>query len=131
MDAGASPPLYLYAPGTVMKAEGVDDLSRSAARACRASESTAALRRIVTSEAERLGEPISLDLFATADNTLVQRFFAPYPEPLAESADALAQPDWGPAHTVASTTENVHRPSRLGASWGRSWPKRAPTASVA
>ena len=78
-----------------MKAEGVDDLSRSAARACRASESTAALRRIVTSEAERLGEPISLDLFATADNALVPRFFAPYPEPLAEGADALAQPDWG------------------------------------
>ena len=47
------------------------------------------------SEVERLGDPISLDLFATADNTLVPRFFALYPEPLAEGADALAQPDWG------------------------------------
>ena len=73
----------------------MDDLSRSAARARRASESTAALRRIVASEAERLGEPIWLDLFATADNTFVPRFFALYPEPLAEGADALAQPDWG------------------------------------
>ena len=55
----------------------------------------AALQRIVASEAERLGEPISLDLFATADNTLVPRFFALFPEPLVEGADALAQPDWG------------------------------------
>jgi hypothetical protein len=75
---------------------GRDDLSRSAARARRASESMAALRRIVTSEAEEhLGEAISLDLFATADNTLVPRFFALYTEPLAEGADALSQLDWG------------------------------------
>jgi hypothetical protein len=80
MDVGAVPPLYLHVPGVVMKAEGVDDLSCSAARSRRASESTAALSRIVTSEAEeRLGESISLDLFATADNTLVPRFFAFYP----------------------------------------------------
>jgi hypothetical protein len=60
-----------------MKVEGVDDLSSTAAQARRASESTAALRRIVTSEAEeRLDEPISQDLFATAVNTLVKRFFA-------------------------------------------------------
>jgi hypothetical protein len=53
------------------------------------------LRTIVTAEAVRLGAPISLDLFATADNTLVPRFFARHPEPLAEAADALGQPDWG------------------------------------
>jgi hypothetical protein len=82
MDDGAAPPLYLHVPGIVMKAEGVDDFSRSAAWARRAPESTAALRQIVRSEAEeRLGEAISLDLFArsTAGNTL-QRFFALYPE---------------------------------------------------
>ena len=95
MDVGAAPPLYLHVPGVVMKAEGVDDLSRSAARALRASESTVALRQIVSAEAERLGALISLDLFATADNTLVPRFFARYPEPLAEGTDALAQLDWG------------------------------------
>jgi hypothetical protein len=95
MNVGAAPPLYLHVPGVVMKAEGVDDLSRSAARARRASESTAVLRQIVSAEAERLGDLISLDLFATADNTLVPRFFARYPEPLAEGADALAQLDWG------------------------------------
>jgi hypothetical protein len=79
-----------------MKADGVDDLSRAVARFIRASESTRALRDIVAAEAERwLGAPLSLDLFATADNALVPRFFARFPEPLAEGIDALAQPDWG------------------------------------
>jgi hypothetical protein len=91
----AAPPLYLHVPRVAMNAEGVDDLSRSAARARRASESTVALRQILSAEAEHLGDLISLDLFATADITLVQRFFARYPEPLAEGANALAQLDWG------------------------------------
>ena len=100
LDLRAMPPLYLHAPGAVLKAEGVDNLSRSreTARARRASESLPALRRVVMAEAtRRLGSliPISLDLFATADNTLVPRFFAHHQEPLAEGADALAQPDWG------------------------------------
>ena len=46
----------------------------------------------------RLGSPISLDLSVTADNTLVPRFFARHPEPLAEGAegaDSPTQPDWG------------------------------------
>jgi hypothetical protein len=96
MDVGASPPHYLHAPGIVMKAEGVDDLSRAVARSIRASASTPALREKVAAEAERwLGAPLSLDLFATADNALVPRFFARFPEPLAGGFDALAQPDWG------------------------------------
>jgi hypothetical protein len=96
MDVGASPPHYLHAPDTVMKAEGVDDLSRAVARSIRASASTPALREKVAAEAERwLGAPLSLDLFATADNALVPRFFSRFPEPLAEGIDALAQPDWG------------------------------------
>jgi hypothetical protein len=103
MDVSASPPHYLHAPGTVMKAEGVDDLSRAVARSIRASESTRALRDIraeplsdiVAAEAEQwLGAPLSLDLFATANNALVPRFFARFPELLAEGIDALAQPDW-------------------------------------
>ena len=39
--------------------------------------------------------PITIDLFATAENAFVPRFFARHPEPEAEAADALAQPDWG------------------------------------
>jgi hypothetical protein len=79
-----------------MKAEGVDDLSRAVARSIRASGSTPALRKKVATEAEQwLGAPLSLDLFATADNALVPRFFARFSEPLAEGIDALVQPDWG------------------------------------
>ena len=98
MDLGAMPPLYLYAPGAVLTAEGVDGLSRETARAQarRVSESLPALQRVVMAEAtRRLGSPISLDLFATTDNTLVPRFFARHPEPLAEGADALDQLESG------------------------------------
>ncbi len=54
----------------------------------------------MTSDAEeRLGEAISLDLFATAGKPLVPRFFfALYPELLAQVVDALAQLDWGQSH---------------------------------
>ena len=83
MDLGAMPPLCLYAPGAVLTAEGADGLPRETARARRVSESLPALRRVVMAEAtRRLGSPISLDLFATADNTLVPRFFARHPEPV-------------------------------------------------
>jgi hypothetical protein len=95
MELGAPPPAYLHVPVETMKAEGVDDLSRGTARARRDSDSTAVLRRIATREAERLGATLSVDLFATADNAIVPRFFAQFPEPLAEGVDALAQPDWG------------------------------------
>ena len=96
MDIRAMPPLYLHAPGALLKAEGVDGLSRETARARRASESLLTLLRVVMAEVTRsLGSPISLDLFATVDSTLVPRFSARHPEPLAEGADALAQQDWG------------------------------------
>ena len=82
MDLRAMPPLYLYAPGAVLKAEGVDGLSRETAWARRASESLPALRRVVMAEATlRLGSPISLDLFGTAHNTLVHCFHWPVPFP--------------------------------------------------
>jgi hypothetical protein len=57
-------------------------------------ESSPALRRLVVLEALRLGGPISVDLFATASNALVPRFFSRTAEPDAEAVDALAQPDW-------------------------------------
>jgi hypothetical protein len=55
----------------------------------------------------------SLDLFAAAENALVPRFFARFPERLAEGVDALAQPD------------AVQRRTRLGRSH-RSRPGRDP-----
>ena len=70
MDLGAMQPLYLHAPGAVLTAEGVDCPAGETARARRVSESLPALRRVVMAEeTRRLGSPISLDLFATADNT--------------------------------------------------------------
>ena len=95
MRLGARQPVFLHAPGVVMKAEGIDGLSREVAAQRRASESTGALRALAQAEAEKLGETFTVDLFATAENSLVPRFFARHPEPLAEGADALAQLDWG------------------------------------
>jgi hypothetical protein len=95
MRLGARQPSFLHAPGVVMKAEGIDGLSREEAAQRRAAESTVALRALVQAEADRLGETFTVDLFATAENAIVPRFFARHPEPLAEGADALAQLDWG------------------------------------
>ena len=108
-------PLYLHDPGAVLTAEGVDGLSRETAPARRMSESLPALKRVVMAEAtRRRGSPISLDLFATADNTLVPRFFARHPEPLAEGADTLAQPDWaGLVAAASSCTVSVSSLSAL------------------
>jgi hypothetical protein len=112
-----------------MKVEGIDDLSRSVAPARRASESTVALWQIVSAEAERLGALISLDLFATVDNTLVPRFFARYPEPPPRAL--TPSPNWTGvslfAHTAAGSTVSAPR----GACWRRSWPRRTPTAFAA
>ena len=125
-------PLCLYAPGAVLTAEGVDGLSRETARARRVSESLPALLRVVMAEAaRRLGSPISLDLFATADNTLVPRFFARHPEPPAEGADALAPPEWGRSrcscglmHSECVFAFRFEGPCRS------SWRRRARTACV-
>ena len=95
MELGVPPPSYLHVPGEMMKAEGVDDLSRSTARSRRESESTDALRQKAAREACWLEADLSIDLFASAENAVVPRFFAQFPEPLAEGTDALAQPDWG------------------------------------
>ena len=96
--------------------------------------------RVVASPAARghgrgdpppVGSPISLDLFATADNTLVPRFFARHPEPLAEGADALAPPDWGRSRCSCGCmhSECVFA-FRLEGPCRSSWRRRARTACV-
>ena len=97
MRARARPPLFLHVAGWRLVQEGVDGLSRADAEARRRYEATHALRALVVEQALALGERITIDLFATADNTLVPRFYAQYGEPAAEGEDALAQPDWGRA----------------------------------
>jgi hypothetical protein len=94
LDAGADPPLFLHAPGEVMKAEGVDGLSRAGAKELRASESTQLLRSLIDDEARRHGERITLDVFASGDNAIVPRFFARHAEPAAEGVNAFAQLSW-------------------------------------
>jgi hypothetical protein len=127
MDVGAAPPLYLHVPGVVMKAKGVDDLSRSAARARRASESTAALRRIVTSEAkERLGKAISLDLRDC-------RHHARPANPGAARRGCRRPRSAGPGQSRCPHCGQLHRecafafPPKV---WRHLWPRRAQTASV-
>jgi hypothetical protein len=95
MRAHAQPPLFLHVPGWQLVAEGTDGLSREEAAERRRHEATTRLRAIVLEQTEHLGQRITIDLFASADNALVPRFFARYGEPLAEGANALNQPDWG------------------------------------
>jgi len=56
------------------------------------------LRALAHSLGCKAGHIISLDLFATARNTLTPRFYAQWPEQDAEALDALAQPDWSQSH---------------------------------
>ena len=85
LDAGADPPLFLHAPGEVLKVEGVDGLSRAGAKELRASEATQLLRSPVDDEACRHGERITLDVLRPE---ITQLYLA------AEGVDAFAQPSW-------------------------------------
>ena len=91
-DAGAVAPLFLHAPGEVMKAEGVDGLSRAGGRELRASESTPLLRALVDDKARRQGESVTLDVFTSGDNAVVPSFCARHAEPTAEGVNPFTQP---------------------------------------
>ena len=69
LETGAAAPLFLHAPGEVIKAEGVDGLSRTGAGALRASEPTQLLRSHVAAEARRHGESVTIDVFASGEST--------------------------------------------------------------
>ena len=84
----------MHAPGRVLKAEGIGCLSRSVAAERRKAESFSSLRGRAR-EAAQFGEGISIDLFATAENSLVPGPVERHAEPLAEGVDALAQPGGG------------------------------------
>ena len=75
-DLGIDTPFTLFAPGTVMKAEGIDRMSRNDARLERALESSHELRQLVVSVATEQGWTLSVDLFATADNAMLPRFYS-------------------------------------------------------
>ena len=96
LEIPAIPALLLFAPGKVLIEEGIDKHSRNTAAELRCSESGPALRALIHQLAINLSwGPLTLDLFATASNSLTPRFYSRFAEPLAEQPDALIQPDWG------------------------------------
>jgi hypothetical protein len=92
---GARSPLGLHAPGKELILEGIDGLSRDAAAATRVVESQKCLRDLSKDMVRKAGwPPLTLDVFATAENTVTPRFLAATAEPFAEAVDALVHPDW-------------------------------------
>ena len=87
-------PFFLHAPGKELVDEGLDDASRRLASAVAGPACSAALRSLVHEIAAAQGWSISVDLFASACNCLVDRYFSEYSEPKAEAVDALAVTDW-------------------------------------
>ena len=87
-------PLTLFAPGLILKAEGIDGLSREVALGERSLESTPALRSLAITLAAEHGWTLTVDLFAASENTLLPRFVSRYPDRHAEAVDALSVPSW-------------------------------------
>ena len=90
-----SSPHFLHAPGRVLIAEGVDDLSRDTAVTVSGPVSDARLRGMADSLLASCGWSLTIDAFASTDNAVVPRFFAHFAEPAAEFEDAFGVPDWG------------------------------------
>jgi len=86
--------LFLHVPGTTLMAEGIDAASRAGAALELGPACGSELRALIRSRAACLQWSISVDLFASASNAIVPRFFSRYPEPGAEAVDALSVPSW-------------------------------------
>jgi hypothetical protein len=101
-------PLFLHAPGSDLVFEGVDDLSRDTAAEVAGPVSSPLVRDRALLLAQALGWELTpshpsptpphpspeSNAFASESNLLLQRFFASYAEPLAESEDAFGVGDW-------------------------------------
>jgi hypothetical protein len=86
--------LFLHVPGTTLMEEGIDAASRAGAALELGPACGGELQAAIRSRAAVLRWDISVDLFASAANALVPRFFSRYPEPGAEAVDALSVPSW-------------------------------------
>ena len=86
--------LFLHVPGTTLMAEGIDAASREGAEAELGPACGPALRTAIHDTAARLGWSVSVDLFATASNAVVPRYFSRYPEPSSEAVGAFTSPSW-------------------------------------
>jgi hypothetical protein len=86
--------LHLHAPGRVLVAEGVDDLSRSGASEVAGPISSDLVRAQARQLASVCGWSLTVDAFASESNSLLPRFFARFAEPRAEAEDAFTVPSW-------------------------------------
>jgi hypothetical protein len=91
LDVDAVP---VHSPGNDLIAEGIDGASREGAAELAGPAITDSLWKIIQDLAAVLQWKITIDAFATASNARAKRFFARFPEPDAEAADALLVPDW-------------------------------------
>ena len=93
-------PVFLHVPGTTLVAEGVDGLSRKGFSGVPGALEVSGpacgprLLAIIHKLAADFDWRVSIDLFASAGNTVAARFCARYDEPDAESTDAFTVPDW-------------------------------------
>ena len=93
-------PVFLHVPGTTLVAEGVDGLSRKGFSGVPGALEVSGpacgprLLAVIQKLAADFDWRVSIDLFASAGNTVTSRFFARYDEPDAESTDAFTVPDW-------------------------------------
>lgn len=87
-------PLFLHAPGQDLVSEGIDDASRRLSTAISGPACSPSLRNLVQRIAADKGWTISVDIFASERNRLVDRYFSEFAEPLSEAVDALSVTDW-------------------------------------
>ena len=84
----------LHATGQQLIEEKVDEGSRRHAQALRGPACSPRLRRIVSEFAADVGCPLTMDFFASAENSLCKRFAAWTDEPQAEIVDAFTARNW-------------------------------------
>ena len=87
-------PLFLHATGLQLIEEGQDDGSRVHADKLRGPACGARLKQRIVDFTRRVGEMISVDMFAAASNALTLRFMAWTLEPSAERVDAFSARSW-------------------------------------
>jgi hypothetical protein len=87
-------PLFLHAAGTTLVQEGIDGLSREAAIAVGGPAVGPTIKYGIRKIEETMGLRVSIDLFASCANRLVERFYSQFAEAGSEGVDAFAQPNW-------------------------------------
>jgi len=87
-------PMFLHVSGERLIEEGVDDGSRTEARRLRGPKCSDQLRRFIFTQCAAEGYAITIDLFASTCNALVERFASWTKEPRSEAVDAFSLRSW-------------------------------------